>query len=282
MKYKKRSFFLLFAVTASVIIYAVAIIYIISPVENFSIANIGAFGDSFGVLTSLFSGLAFAGLIITIVQQKEELSLQREELVLTRNELAGQKVEFSQQNQTLKLQRFENTFFQLVTLHNQNVESLSYRSKKSHIDYEGRECFESFIEDIGLDRISELSKDGEKRTLTIPDLYDVSYQVISSKIEHYHKTLYQILYFIKRNDDIPDKMVYSNFIRAQMSKNELELLYYHCLSSFGKNKFKSLTEEFEFFEHLKFNHRVKKCMMFYNKKAFGKSETLLEKYKDFS
>ena len=41
----------------------------------------------FGVVNSLFSGLAFAGLIYTIILQRKELALQRKELILTRNEL---------------------------------------------------------------------------------------------------------------------------------------------------------------------------------------------------
>jgi hypothetical protein len=45
------------------------------------------FGDSFGAVNSLFSGLAFAGLIYTIFLQRGELQLQREELQLTRSEL---------------------------------------------------------------------------------------------------------------------------------------------------------------------------------------------------
>jgi hypothetical protein len=47
----------------------------------------GTFGDSFGAINSLFSGLAFCGIIYTILLQRKELKLQREELVLTRNEL---------------------------------------------------------------------------------------------------------------------------------------------------------------------------------------------------
>lgn len=47
----------------------------------------GTFGDMFGGVNSLFSGLAFAGLIYAILLQRQELSLQREELSLTRNEL---------------------------------------------------------------------------------------------------------------------------------------------------------------------------------------------------
>lgn len=47
----------------------------------------GQFGDMFGGINSLFSGLAFAGLIYTIMLQRNELALQRKELILTRNEL---------------------------------------------------------------------------------------------------------------------------------------------------------------------------------------------------
>jgi hypothetical protein len=48
----------------------------------------GQFGDMFGAVNSLFSGLAFAGVIFTIYLQREELSLQRKELELTRTQLA--------------------------------------------------------------------------------------------------------------------------------------------------------------------------------------------------
>jgi hypothetical protein len=44
------------------------------------------FGDSYGMLNSVFSGLAFAGVIVTVWMQKSELSDQREELKLQRRE----------------------------------------------------------------------------------------------------------------------------------------------------------------------------------------------------
>ncbi len=47
----------------------------------------GTFGDMFGAINSLFSGLAFLGVIVAILLQKEELRLQREELEQTRAEL---------------------------------------------------------------------------------------------------------------------------------------------------------------------------------------------------
>ena len=40
----------------------------------------GKFGDMFGAVNALFSGLAFAGVIVAILMQREELNLQRKEL----------------------------------------------------------------------------------------------------------------------------------------------------------------------------------------------------------
>lgn len=48
----------------------------------------GTFGDMFGSVNALFSGLAFAGLIYALFLQRTELALQREELKLTRTELS--------------------------------------------------------------------------------------------------------------------------------------------------------------------------------------------------
>jgi len=47
----------------------------------------GQFGDMFGAVNALFSGLAFTGVIIALVFQRRELELQRIELELTRKEL---------------------------------------------------------------------------------------------------------------------------------------------------------------------------------------------------
>lgn len=52
----------------------------------------GQFGDLFGSVNALFSGLAFAGLICTLILQKRELALQRTEIAATRDVLRDQSV----------------------------------------------------------------------------------------------------------------------------------------------------------------------------------------------
>ena len=56
----------------------------------------GTFGVLFGAVNALFSGLAFAGLIYTIILQKQDLELQRNEIALNRTEL--KKTAKAQQN----------------------------------------------------------------------------------------------------------------------------------------------------------------------------------------
>ena len=102
----------------------------------------------FGVVNALFSGLAFAGILIALYMQKHELELQREELSATREELKlqrmemkGQKKQLEIQNKTSEKQRFENTFFQLLDVHHKIIIDLEYHSLTGEI----REERKSFI-----------------------------------------------------------------------------------------------------------------------------------------
>jgi len=79
-------------------------------------------GDSFGLINSLFSGLAFAGIIYTIILQRKELALQRQELKETRMELersanAQEKSEKQQrrQSENLKITAKLNALSTLVS-----------------------------------------------------------------------------------------------------------------------------------------------------------------------
>ncbi len=80
-----------------------------------------AFGDSFGAINSLFSGLALAGIIYTILLQRRELALQRQELELTRKELARSadaqeqsQRELSRQSANLKMTARLNAYSTLI------------------------------------------------------------------------------------------------------------------------------------------------------------------------
>ncbi len=84
---------------------------------TFSVEKMGSFGDSYGALNTLFSGLAFAGIIASLWMQKDELRLQREELKSQRiemarqaDELLGQKEEIERQRKLAERNEFERFY----------------------------------------------------------------------------------------------------------------------------------------------------------------------------
>ncbi len=77
-----------------IVIWMISTVIIIVGLDNWS--DRGTFGDLFGAVNALFSGLAFAGLIYTIVLQKQDLEIQRNEITLNRTEL--KKTAKAQQN----------------------------------------------------------------------------------------------------------------------------------------------------------------------------------------
>lgn len=62
----------------------------------------GQFGDQFGAVNALFSGLAFLGLIVTIAFQTRGLRLQSRDLRLQTEALRLQIKEFSEQKEEMK------------------------------------------------------------------------------------------------------------------------------------------------------------------------------------
>lgn len=88
----------------------------------------GVFGDSFGAINALFSGLAFAGIIYTILLQRKELALQRLELIETRIELkraadAQEKSEKAlvEQTRSMKLTAKLNALNALIEYYKPNI-----------------------------------------------------------------------------------------------------------------------------------------------------------------
>ncbi len=63
-----------------------------------SLSSRASNGDAFGAVNALFSGLAFAGLIYTMIMQRQELEMQRKELAMQRQEMKDSRGELVEQN----------------------------------------------------------------------------------------------------------------------------------------------------------------------------------------
>jgi hypothetical protein len=243
-------------------------------------ARWGTFGDFFGgTLNPILSFLALMVLLRTFSMQREELDLQREELKET-------KAILKEQFETQKRQQFENTFFELLKVHNQALES----------------CQSDLQRLMGggiFSRINYRWIDLKKTTLENGNEKPIKTD-INDTCGHYFRVLYQLLKFIANsNDEINKKFddqniehavvsnnekMYSNIVRASLTDDVMKVLSINCYCEHGKNdifwKYKLLIERYAFFEHASFAFEkqhsdysllkeILRPRWYYAEKAFG-------------
>jgi hypothetical protein len=218
----------------------------------------GQFGDKFGAINSLFAGLAFAGIIFTIL-------LQRGELIETRKAISHE--------------RFDTTFFELLKFHknvSESVETRGGRGKDAFVSFHetfigkdpdfsifaalrqvSREKIRVIIDtkkvsklenkalsDADVNNIEEALKQGvrslenyldntidmhEKKVI---EAYSAAAEERIDDFAHYFRNLYNILKFINESDEIGDheRVRYAKFVRSQLSEAELIVIFYNSIS----------------------------------------------------
>ncbi|WP_298722794.1 putative phage abortive infection protein [uncultured Oceanisphaera sp.] len=233
-----------FALIASLIVFLVNLLLRAGFLPS-SDWKLGEFGDFFGgILNPILTFLMFIGLIITIVVQKTELALAREEFSRTASSL-------HEQSQSSKKQVFETTFFNLLKIHSETLESLKFNDKLlccalnvNTEDTVGRAVFSSILSWMGTDE-----DDMKKSIENYKSFQDTENHIVG----HYFRGLYQILKFIDYSDITKDaKENYSRILRAQLSTDELAVLYFNCIcTSVDSGQFRNLLIEFKMLEHLK-------------------------------
>lgn len=253
-----------------ILLVVVTSLWALSGFALYNTNDRGTFGDMFGAINALFSGLAFASIIYTIFLQREELKLQREELGLTRNELNGQKMQMSAQNEVLKLQNFENTFFQLIRLLNDTVREIDVNNGSRL--YTGKDSFNFFLGTIN--RYYSVLKKTESTLIEseiIDGAYKKFYESHQGDLGHYFRTLYNIIKFVHYSA-INDKKFYTNLVRAQLSNQELIVIFYNCQTEYGSYKFRPLIEEYAIFKTLPKHHLFDESHIYlYGRGAYGRS-----------
>jgi len=103
-KSKNRAWLLYLLFLIVIVIWILSGLFIVSTSKLSGWTERGTFGDMFGAINALFSGLAFAGVIYAIYLQTKELSLQREELTQTHEELRKSTLAQQKQQEALDLQ----------------------------------------------------------------------------------------------------------------------------------------------------------------------------------
>lgn len=241
----------------------------------------GTFGDMFGSVNALFSGLAFAGVIFAIYLQSKELSLQREELVLTRNELEGQKEQLKLQNQTTKIQQFEFTYFNMLN-NLQNIldamvadaDVMVNREQKGreYLRHISNELTNRFKKDEAFQSQLKMVIDDEKQLaeqirLKAMKVYEPFFFNTSYNLGHYFRYIHNIIKYVRKqiNDHEKQKM-YLSYLQAQLSNDEMYFILVNSLSKFSKNKegkalFREWLDEYQLLENIDGSQIIDKSIL---------------------
>ncbi|WP_219519693.1 putative phage abortive infection protein [Mameliella sp. CS4] len=203
----------------------------------------GAWGDFIGgTLNPILTFLTFTGVLLSIFLQRLELGLSRSELERSANALEKQITSIEKQN-------FEAAFFQMLNTFNTIVESIDLYNKDNGMETSGRDCFRVFY--TRLNKIYRDNKEKGSKKHAAEAILRLSYfnfwKQHQLELGHYYRFLFNVFRFL---DESPASEEYhAKLLRAQLSDQELLLLFYNCLSQHGQ-KFSDYAIKYKLFDNL--------------------------------
>jgi hypothetical protein len=148
-------------------------------------SHMAAIGDYFGgLLSPTFALIGLFALLATIKLQSKALNISSEELKLTRHELENSTIAQQEQSSSIKEQNFENTFFNMINLHNQNIDNLV---------------------------LIQIPAEPTKRGEIWPNCYKIKDWKINERIRIHHIFAIDEFYKNGKNGDKPNSIAYNIF-----------------------------------------------------------------------
>lgn len=223
---------------------AIPLVMLYAVTNKWEENKLGSLGDFFGgVLNPILTFLTFVGLLITIVLQQREIHNGKE----AAKDLA---IERKDERKLAESQRFETTFFQMLTLHNSLVNAMDLRTRTvkasavAGMEWHGRDCFPRFYE-----HLKTAYKAAEKRKSPEPlrEAYSVFWKQDQKDLAHYFRFLYNIIRVV--DEAQVEKKTYIRLLRAQISDYELLILFYNGMFEKGRH-FRPYIEKYALFDNL--------------------------------
>lgn len=194
-------------------------------VEQFK--ALGPWGDfAGGLLNPVLTFLTFIAVLLTLWLQRDELALTRDEMIRSADAL-------EEQGKTLRRQSFENTFFEMLRLHNSIVESIDLVNGDNGVITKGRDAFRVFYT-----RLTKIYRENAKKAAgryEDRNVVEVSYFTFwkdaQTELSHYFRFLFNFFRFIDKSGF--EGEYYVKLLRSQLSDAELLILFYNNLSESG-------------------------------------------------
>lgn len=201
----------------------------------------GQFGDFFGgTLNPILAMLSLFAILGALIIQSRELSHSTSAL--------------REQSEHLNLQAFENTFFSMVLLYNENVKTLDLEeTEKKDVYSQGRGAFRILQLRLkgNYETVKKYYSAGRDELEVIAQAYKIFCADNDRFIGHYIGSLESVVEFIEVRRPTSREQYYS-IVNAQLSFNERILVFYHSLTCDGYlaldnlnkyNFFKSIPEQ---------------------------------------
>jgi len=210
-------------------------------VEEFK--ALGPWGDfAGGLLNPVLTFLTFIAVLLTLWLQRDELALTREEMIRSANAL-------EEQGSTLRRQSFENTFFEMLRLHNSIVESIDLINSDSGVVTKGRDAFRVFYT-----RLTKIYRENVKKAAGRHDdrhIVELSYfnfwKDAQTELSHYFRFLFNFFRFIDKSGF--EEEYYVKLLRSQISDAELLILFYNNISEAG-SPFRYYADKYAIFDNM--------------------------------
>ncbi|WEK40530.1 MAG: putative phage abortive infection protein [Candidatus Brevundimonas colombiensis] len=219
-------------------------IYLLNTAANDGVmALLGQRGDFFGgFLNPILTALTLGGLFYT-------LHLQRVEQQEARIQFLDTSAALTAQNAAIESQNYQTSFYHLLGTHNDIVNSLkTVDTNEEDQIVTGRDAFAVMY--------SRLTRIYRAKRRQFPDAedgrilifaWDEVFKEEQSQLAHYFRYLYNTIRLVSRG---VDSEKYIPILRAQLSNQELLMLYYNCAVGQYGAPFADLAVQHQLFDNI--------------------------------
>ncbi|TSK08797.1 MAG: hypothetical protein FPO08_05710 [Geobacter sp.] len=218
-----------------------------------AMGDCGLFGDMFGAYSAFFGGLGFIAVAITTVMQMQQAHRSQVETTffnmlerltqITNNSYFPDTEDRGQAYLRKAMLALQSTYNHDVLM---ELGNMARQELPPNATMEQQANF----------LINKKLPASKYQELVI-NSYENFYTIHEHNLGHYFRYLYNIIKFIRKSfkDKPQTANEYINLIQAQMSNDELGLLFYNAVSKHGRNLtgedvFRSWLDEYDFFENI--------------------------------
>jgi Putative phage abortive infection protein len=211
------------------------------------------FGEMFGSVNALFSGLAFATIIFTLFLHKHVLELQRQELRDSREQFKIQADQLEAQAQRTAKQNFEDTFFRMLEILTRQARDVTTTHSTTQEQLKGPEAFRYLYSQF-MDCYKTLTDEEVSPGLSKHEHAFMSILRPNRELLTYFGTFVHTLSLLDTSE-VKNKAFYGTFMSSQLHSSEKLLLFYDGLCG-GLIKTKARMEKYFILTAIRLNDLV--------------------------